>query len=150
MKDWREFTGRDWLLVDIANMFGWDKELYHVRIENAEGIVDLGREKALEMAEEADKKERYRFIRAVTEYFNLLEQSKTRVPTTGYRVGQDAGASGLQMFSAITGCKSGAALCGLTGQVRANAYATLYGYMSDSNFKFDDALPADVKYAIMT
>lgn len=88
------FTAFQYIKLDIANSFGLDKELFEDRLnwfeankDNLSGLVD-------------DADEPAQFYAGKLCY----EDTKAGLPT-GYLVGMDATASGLQCMAALTGCK---------------------------------------------
>lgn len=109
------FTGWQYLLIDAANHFGLDKELFETRIKWAE--ENLSQLDSAEFIEKADVKPLY--IKAVM----AIRKAQQGLPT-GHLVGLDACCSGIQVMSALTGCYSGAKATGMIDpNVRADAYA---------------------------
>ena len=106
------FSGVEYLMIDAANCWGLDKEVYEVRIQWTKDNLDN-----LEaMALDADNLHRYN--KAVI----AIRKAQRKEPS-GHLVGFDAICSGLQIMSAITGCYDGAAATGLIHQdQRSNAY----------------------------
>ncbi len=106
------FTGYQYLLIDCANQFGKDKDLFDVRIQWATDNMPL-----LEnLTEQAD--EPALFAKAV----QAIRKAQHGLPT-GHMVGFDAVCSGMQIMSAITGCEAGANATGLVDpNRRADAY----------------------------
>lgn len=106
------FTGFEYLLIDVANAFGLDKEIYDERLkwafENFEVLEEL--------AEQAD--DFYLYVKAVEEI-----RKAQRGEASGHLIGFDAVCSGIQILSAMTGCETGGAATGLvdTGK-RPDAY----------------------------
>lgn len=107
-----KFTGWQYLLIDVANNYGLDKELFGDRIQWAESNLDH-----LEsLAPQADNKPR--FLKSCM----AIRQAQRREPS-GHLVGFDAVCSGIQIMSALTGCVAGATATGLVNpKVRADAY----------------------------
>lgn len=108
-----QFTGWQYLLIDAANNFGLDKELFEPRIEWAEQHLD----RLEAMAEFAENKPR--FQKSVM----AIRKAQQGLPT-GHLVGFDACCSGIQIMSAITGCEAGAYATGMINpNLRADAYS---------------------------
>ncbi len=114
------YTGFQWLLIDAANQYGYDKMTFEQRISWAESnLHDLE-----EFAQYAETKSM--FIKAVM----AVRKAQAGVPT-GHMVGVDAVCSGIQLMSAMTGCVSGATATGLvTPDKRADAYGTVTTVMN--------------------
>lgn len=107
-----EFTGWQYLLIDVANNYGLDKELFETRIQWAES--NLGTLESL--APQADNKPR--FLKSC-----MAIRKAQRGEPSGHLVGFDAVCSGVQIMSALTGCVAGATATGLVNpNVRADAY----------------------------
>lgn len=142
MNQLQEFTGYEYLLIDVANHFGLDKELYESRIKWAEIHLD----KLEEMAVDAPKKTRPLYIKAV-QAIRGAQQGKP----TGHLVGFDAICSGMQIMSVTTGCISGARATGLIEMnQRSDAYTEVTNEMGNvmgGQFIVDRA---DIKDGVMT
>ncbi len=116
------FTGWQYLLIDIANQYGLDKETFDVRIAwTADNIKELEK-----IGHDKEWKEKPLYLAAV---MALREVQKGK--PTGHLVGFDAVCSGMQIMSALTGCEKGAAATGLisTGE-RPDAYTYVTNTMS--------------------
>ena len=94
----QEFTGLQYVKIDIANQFGLDKELWDDRI----AWVDDNEAKLEEYATKADNEILYR--KAVY----ALRDAQAGKPS-GFIMGLDATASGPQMLAVLTGCLKTAA-----------------------------------------
>ena len=106
------FTGAEYLMIDAANHFGLDKEVYEVRIQWAKDNLDNLEAMAL------DADDLHRYNKAVI----AIRKAQRKEPS-GHLVGFDAICSGMQIMSAITGCFDGASATGLIHQdQRSNAY----------------------------
>lgn len=116
------FTGWQYLLIDVANQWGLDGELFEDRIAWAEEHLPV-----LEaMAEERDWKEKPLYLKAV-----IATRKAQQGTATGHLVGFDAVCSGLQIMSTLTGCVSGARATGLIDpNVRADAYTSVTDAMN--------------------
>ena len=107
-----KFTGWQYLLIDAANQYGHDKALFEQRIAWAE--MNLHQLESL--VDTADNKPLY--LKAV----QAIRKAQAGTPT-GHLVGFDATCSGIQVMSALTGCKAGAEATGLINpNMRADAY----------------------------
>lgn len=111
-----EFSGMDWLRIDIANNFGLDKELWEDRIQWTNDHED----RLEDMLEEAE--EPALFHAGVQAY-----RAAQRGEPIGYPISLDATASGLQFLACLSGCETSARLCNVvpTG-MREDAYTNLY------------------------
>ncbi len=136
----KNYSGYQWLLIDIANQFGLDKEVFEKRIEWATENLSV-----LEsLADQADTKPLY--MKAVM----ALRKAQQGIPT-GHLVGVDAVCSGVQIMSVLTGCVSGAKATGLVDpNVRADAYTEVTKVMKDILGTSVNVSRADAKAALMT
>ena len=116
-----KFSGYEYILIDIANQFGLDKELFEDRIQWVHEHMD-----ELEaLADQAETKPLY--VKAVM----ALRKAQQGIPT-GHLVGLDACASGIQMMSVMTGCVEGARATGMVDpNVRADVYSNLTNAMNE-------------------
>lgn len=136
----KNYSGWQWLLIDVANQFGLDKLIFEERIKWAED--NLANLEAL--ADQADVKPLY--IKAVM----AIRKAQQGLPT-GHMVGVDACCSGIQVMSALTGCTSGATATGLVDpEVRADAYTSVTNEMSRVLGGAVAVSRADAKRAVMT
>lgn len=120
----KEFTGYEYILIDIASRYGLDKLTFEERIQWTNDHMDT-LEKAAEDVQ--PWKEKPLYLKAV-QALRKVQQGKP----TGHLVGLDAVCSGMQLMSVITGCESGALVTGLIDpQVRADAYTSLTQKMID-------------------
>jgi DNA-dependent RNA polymerase len=115
------YTGWQYLLIDAANHFGKDKDLFEDRIAFiTNNLPDLEA-----MADQAETKPLY--LKAVM----AIRKAQQGIPT-GHLVGLDATCSGIQVMSALTGCVAGAESTGLINpNVRADAYTRATLVMQD-------------------
>lgn len=134
------FSGFSYLLIDAANQYGLDKELFDTRIQWAKDNIDT-----LEaMADTADNK--YRYIKAVM----AIRKAQQGIPT-GHLVGFDACCSGMQLMSVVTGCLAGATITGLVNpNVRSDAYSEVTNEMQNILGSAMSVSRADAKSATMT
>lgn len=136
----QEFTGREYLKIDIANNFGLDKEDWDVRLawfDENEGRLDT----LVKQAEEPAL-----FFAGITAW-----QKVCKGEPTGYPISLDATSSGIQLLAALTGDRKAAALCNVidTGH-REDAYTGLYQSMLDRIGEGAKITRKDTKDAIMT
>lgn len=93
----QQFTAFEYLLIDISNHFGLDKETYEVRIQWAKDNIN----NYLNLVSQAD----------TPELFHKTAMTIDRVrrgQETGHIVYWDGVCSGVQIMSALTGCEAGA------------------------------------------
>lgn len=114
------FTGWQYMLIDLANHFGLDKELFEVRIKWAEDNLD-------NLEALADQADTYPLYMKAVMAIRMAQAGKP----TGHLVGLDACCSGIQIMSALTGCVAGATATGLVNpHVRADAYQAVTSGMN--------------------
>lgn len=139
----KTFTGFEYLLIDLANQFGLDKETFENRVKW--GMDNLHHLESL--VDQADNKPLY--IKAMQAVRKAL-----RKEPTGHLVGFDGVCSGVQIMSALTGCYEGAKATGLVDpDVRADAYSTATKVMNEilADQGLSVHIPrADAKQAMMT
>lgn len=112
----QEFTGLEYLKIDIANSFGLDKLNWNDRIhwfDQHEPLLETLTKQAKEPAQ---------FMAGT-----LAWRKTQRGEATGYLCGLDATASGLQLLAVLSGCQLSAAICNLidTGR-REDAYVIVH------------------------
>lgn len=138
-----QYSGWQYLLIDVANQMGLDKMLFEERIEWAEKHLD----QLESMVDQAETKPLY--MKAV----QAIRKAQKGIPS-GHLVGFDACCSGIQIMSAITGCEAGARATGLVDpNVRADAYSAITSTMNEllhSQGISVDVSRADAKRATMT
>lgn len=137
----KTYTGLEYLAIDVANAYGWDKETFESRIQ----WVKENQDSLETYASKAEEPHLYN--KAVAHFRKALKG----LPT-GHAVALDSCASGLQLMSVMTGCKSG---CYMTGLIdpdkRMDAYSLVTGYMNDLLGKDSVVVSRkDAKSAIMT
>lgn len=136
----QQFTGWQYLLIDVANAYGLEKDVFERRITWAQDHLEI-----LEnCTEDADNKAL--FIKAT----QAIRKAQAGVPT-GHLVGLDAVCSGMQIMSAITGCEAGARATGLidTGK-RPDAYTEVTEAMNVTLGNGFTVPREDAKRATMT
>ena len=108
-----KYSGFQYMLIDLANHFGLDKEVFSKRLEWANEHLAV-----LEsLSNKAENQPLY--MKAVL----AIRKAQKGLPT-GHLVGMDSCCSGIQIMSTITGCISGATATGLVDPtVRSDAYA---------------------------
>lgn len=136
----QHFTAWQYLLIDCANQFGLDKELFESRILWAETHLH----RLEELVDQADNKPL--FLKTVM----AIRDAQAGKPI-GHATGFDACCSGMQIMSTLTGCVSGATATGLVDpNRRADAYTETTDTMASqmgNGFVIDRK---DVKSAVMT
>jgi Schitoviridae RNA polymerase len=138
----KEFTGWEYLLIDVANNYGHDKLRFEERIvwvtEHLNELEDL--------AVGRSWKQRPMYIKAV-----LAVRKAQRSEPSGHLVGFDAICSGMQLMSVLTGCMAGAKATGLVDvDRRADAYTDCTKLMSDALGRHLPDERDRVKNAVMT
>ena len=136
----QEFTGREYLKIDIANNMGLDKEDWDVRIQwfdDNEHQLDA----LLKQAEEPA------LYYAGVQAWKKVKEGKP----SGYPISLDATSSGIQLLAALTGDRKAARLCNVvdTGH-REDAYTGLYQSMLNRIGEGAKINRKDTKQAIMT
>ena len=129
-----EFTPMEYIKLGAANAFGLDKEIWSKRLD----WFEENKNDLYSIAGKAD--EPFQYIKACKAY----EDALNGVPT-GYCVGFDSTASGVQMFAALSNCKVTAAKVNL---VKDDQRHDLYKEMGKALAM--DVPRQDLKDAIMT
>ena len=136
----KEFTGWQYLLIDLANQFGLDKLAFEERIQWAQD--NLSQLEA--MAEQAETKPLY--MKAM----QAVRKTQAGIPS-GHMVGLDACCSGIQLMSVLSGCVKGASATGLVKpNERMDAYSLTTQVMSGFLGNSVDVSRADAKEGLMT
>lgn len=134
------FTGRQYLMIDVASNLGLDKEDWDVRLEwfhqnehQLESLVNQAKEPAL-------------YYAGVSAYRSVQNNQPI-----GYPISLDATSSGLQILAALTGDRSAAALCNVvdTGH-REDAYTIIHRAMVSTVGVGANITRDQAKDAIMT
>ena len=135
----QRFTGKEYLMIDIANHFGMDKKLWNERIDwvktheaNLESFLDQAEEPAL-------------FYAAVKAYREVQKGNPI-----GFPIALDATCSGSQILACLCRDTKAAKLCNVinTGK-RENLYKHILNKMNEKHCE-TNAEYADVKKSIMT
>ncbi len=117
----QEFTGREYLKIDIVNNMGLDKDDWDDRIawfekneDNLEALTSMAEEPAL-------------YAAGVRAWRNVQKGNVNHYP-----ISLDATSSGIQLLSCLTGDRKGAELCNVVDiGSRADAYVIQYKRMLD-------------------
>lgn len=137
----QQFTGWEYLLIDVANHYGLDKKLFHERIEWAKANLLI-----LEsLINDVKPKLRPLYYKACM----AIRRAQNHQPM-GHLIGFDACCSGIQVMSTLTGDIVGATNTGLVNpDVRADAYDVCTQHMNEELNGF--SIPRDdAKKALMT
>ena len=133
----REFSGLDYIKLDIANQYGLDKEDWDVRLDWVETHI-----KDLHKVENVDCPVRYRkAVRAM--------EDTLRGKPTGHLIEMDATASGIAIMGCLDGCESTLRNTNLinTGH-REDIYRKMGLTMSE--ILHYEISRSDIKYPVMT
>jgi len=132
-------SGYDWLVINIANLFGDDKLLFKDRITK----YDLPTEDLRAMAEDADSP--LEFMNAVDALENYRQTGECNS-----LVYLDASNQALQMYAVLTGDKDTAKICNLaSGNKIEDAYKDLAELINKA-VGFNYLIRNDTKSALMT
>lgn len=135
-----EFTPYEYLLINLANHFGLDKEVYSKRIN----FIKVNMNDLEDMIADAEEPELF--------LASLMQLRKVqRKEPVGALVSLDAVCSGIQILSALVCCKLGAKATGLinTGK-RPNAYLLVQQAMERILDTEIEISYKDIKRAVMT
>ena len=142
----QKLTGGQYLAIAIANAFGLDKKTWNQRLawvaENRDNLKSLQRQ----------AKEPAMFFAAV----QALEDAEAGKPS-GFPISLDATSSGLQILSALIGCRKSAEMCNVVNRYdengepeRADAYTLVYEAIQARNPEVTGVSQKDAKQAVMT
>lgn len=135
-----KFSGIDYLRIDIANSYGLDRQDWTDRLEWVHDHEDH-LEDMISTAEEPAQ-----FFAGVQAY----RKAQAGVPT-GYAVGLDATASGIQILAALIGCEKSAMQVNLTSNPhRQDAYTNNNDYINQLLGTTNSVERKDSKRALMT
>lgn len=136
----QEFTGRQYLAIDIANNFGLDKEDWDVRLN----WFEQNEHQLMNLLPEADTPALYY---AGVQAWNQVKNAEA----SGYPVSLDGTSSGLQILACLTGDRKAAEICNVvdTGH-REDAYTVVYERMVSSIGETAKIQRDDTKLAIMS
>lgn len=137
MKTFKPF---EYMLINLANNFGLDKETYDIRLQWAYAHLD----KLEDIVSEADEPELFQ-----KDILNIRRAQNKQA--TGTIVQFDAVCSGIQILSCLTRCRSGAMATGLinTG-IRPNAYLEVQKEMEEIIGQGFDISYKNIKQCVMT
>ena len=114
------FTGREYLLIDIAARFGLDRKTWQERLDWTENNLQY-------LESVPDPKEGILYRKAIRA-LRLVDQGKP----TNHIMGLDATASGLQVMACMSGCHKTASEVNLVNDgIRHDVYGSIGKYMSD-------------------
>lgn len=136
----QQFTGLQYLHMDIANHFGLDKEDWDVRLAwfyNNESKLEY-------LLEKAD---------SPAQYFAAVQawRATQRKEPVGYAIALDATASGMQILACLTGDRRAAELCNVVNVgKRMDAYTAVYQKMLAKVGQQGRVTRDMVKTAVMT
>lgn len=135
------FSAFQYIKLDIANSFGLDKDLFEERLN----WFEQNKMQLASLVDSADEPAQF--------YAGMLAYEDTKAgKPTGYLVGMDATASGLQCMAALTGCKVTARSVNMVDpNCRKDVYTDGYKVMGNLlEGKIDKFERADVKSTLMT
>lgn len=141
----QQFTGKQYLKIDIANNFGLDKKLWQERLD----WFDQHEDRLEEMLQQADEPALY--FAGVQAW-----RATQRGEATGYPISLDATASGMQILAALTGDRKAALLCNVVNNYvagvpqRMDAYTAIYQAMLIMIGEAGRIKRDDCKDAVMT
>jgi hypothetical protein len=114
----QKFTGREYLLIDIASRYGMDRETWKDRLDWAEDNYHN--------LEYMNKPKEGILYRKAVRALRIVDQGKP----TNHIMGLDATASGLQVMAALSGCHKTASEVNLINDgIRHDVYGSIGGYM---------------------
>lgn len=105
----QQFTGLEYIKIDLANQFGLANEVWDDRIKWTDTAI--AQNKLMSYA--ADAEESLLYIKSVRAYNDAMAGN-----ATGFIMGLDATASGLQVMAALSGCVKTATNVNLIGTAR--------------------------------
>lgn len=115
----QQFTGKQYLQMDIANHFGLDKEDWDVRL----AWFDKNKDVLDGLLKQAEVPAQY--FAAVAAWHDVQAGKPI-----GYPIALDATASGMQILACLTGDRRAAQLCNVVNMGRRmDAYTEVYKYM---------------------
>lgn len=144
IENMKNFSGYEYLLIDIANSFGNDKWNFEPRIQWVKDNMD--KLESLADSPDCDAKTKPLYLKAVL----ALRKAQQGLPS-GHLVGLDATCSGMQIMSCMTGCISGATATGLVDpENRKDAYSIVTSTMNQQEGILVKVPRGDAKDAVMT
>jgi hypothetical protein len=116
----QKFTGREYLLIDIASRFGMDRDTWDDRLQWTEDNIN-------DLEFMMNPKEGILYRKAVRA-LRTVDQGKP----TNHIMGLDATASGLQVMACLSGCYKTASEVNLINDgIRHDVYGSIGKYMGD-------------------
>lgn len=136
----QQFTGKQYVKIDIASNFGFDKADWDVRLKwfddnehQLEKLVNQAEEPAL--------------FYAGVKAWRLCEAGAA----SGYPISLDATSSGLQILACLTGDRKAASICNVIDSgKREDAYTVIYHMMLEQVGEESKIKRSDTKQAVMT
>lgn len=149
----QQFTGIEYLCIDIANTFGEDKAIgFKGDKDTFDNRIQWVKDNFNKLEERIDEvnEDKYLYIKAVQALRKVCKGEPT-----GHLIALDATCSGLQILSALTGCKSGARITNLLpSKTRYDAYTEITSAMqtllTKKGLKAESTSRKDAKQAVMT
>lgn len=136
----QQFSGMQYLKIDVANNFGLDKEDWNTRLDWFDQV-----ETDLETLVK-DSEEPSLYYASVEAY-----RKAKRGEAVSHPISLDATASGLQILACLTECRKSALLCNVVDAgKRMDAYTGIYGFMLDRIGDTAKIERNQVKQAVMT
>lgn len=140
----KTYTGWQYLLIDAATHFGYDKLTFEDRIDCMERMMAVSSTNLEDVADNAETKPLY--LKAV----QAIRKAQAG-QATGHLVGIDGTCSGIQVMSVLTGCIAGATATGCVDpNRRADAYSDCTEAMNDILGGGFTVARSDAKQALMT
>lgn len=136
----QKFTGLEYLLIDIANNYGLDKEPWDKRIEWVQNNM-------AQLESFKDKADSPCMYACAVDALRAVQRGEP----IGYGISLDATASGTQWLAILTGDKKAAELCNVinTGS-RVDGYTVVFKRMQEICGPLGIITRDQVKKAIMT
>lgn len=145
----QKFTPKQYLEIDIATNYGLDKASWKERLQWFEGNrleIEEGSLDDLKAGLLKKAKEPALVLGGIFAYRDTLAGQPT-----GYTVGMDATASGLQLLSVLINCPTSAALCNvIDAGTCVDAYTSVYDACLKRGMQNQGISRKDVKAALMT
>lgn len=118
----KEYNPMQYVAIDVANHYGLDKELYETRIQWVKDNIT----RLEDLEPQADEPVLYaKAVRALRDAMAGKE--------IGHAVALDSVCSGMQLMSAVMGCRKGMSITGLIHQdIRSDAYTSVTKAMNES------------------
>lgn len=156
--EFAEFTGIEYLLIDIASNYGLDKDNWDIRLNWALSHESTMLRELERMQENPDYRSQYLYeadepalFFAGLQALSLARQGKP----VSYPISLDATASGLQILAILSGCEKSARACNVIPSSnihddREDAYTNHFNIMRTKVANPYDVTRAQAKDALMT